>query len=215
MKTVAELFKARNVLMNLLERRGFDVHEYKDFSVQQVAKWLQSHQLDLLLSNKDGKRIFVKFALEGRPDISSVIDDLFKPSCSGEAGAPPTPAILEPKDDLLIVTQSEALNDTMIKLLEQQWDAHRRYVEVTSIPRLQFNVLEHRLVPQCTVLDEKEVAAMMKKYRVTSLSDELPEIGRHDPVAVALGVRPGQVVRCLRSSTTSIQQEFYRVCIQS
>jgi DNA-directed RNA polymerase subunit H (RpoH/RPB5) len=211
MKTVAEVYQARNTLMNLLERRGYDVSEYKDFSEQQVAVWLKDQQLDLLLSHKDGRSIFVKFMHEGRPDVGSLIDDLFKPSCSG-AGEAPTPAILKPKDDLLVVTQTDLVNDTMTQLLDHQWEAHGRYVEVTSIPRLKFNVLDHCMNPKFNVLDEKETADLFKKYRGDPLG-QLPEMNRHDPVAIALGLRPGQVVRCLRSSKTSMLQDFYRLCV--
>ena len=52
-----------------------------------------------------------------------------------------------------------------------------------------------------------------EKFNITKDS-EVPEISRFDPVAQAIGLRPGQLCKITRSSPTSITTEFYRFCVQ-
>jgi DNA-directed RNA polymerase subunit H (RpoH/RPB5) len=210
MRTVAELFQARNCLMEQLETRGYDVQEYKSFSMTQVASMMANKQLDLLLSDQTGKRIFIKF-VEGRPDINTIVDDLFKPTFT-DSSDQPTPPILQTSHDLMIITHDPVANDTMLELIGQLWDYRNIYVSLISIPQLKFNILKHSYVPKYELLGDKEVEGVMKKFGATS-THQFAELGRHDPVAIVLGIRPGQMVKILRSSTTALLEEDYRVCV--
>ena len=42
----------------------------------------------------------------------------------------------------------------------------------------------------------------------------MPEIGRFDPVAQAIGLRPGELCEIIRSSPTAITTKYYRFCLQ-
>ena len=42
---------------------------------------------------------------------------------------------------------------------------------------------------------------------------EFPELSRFDPVAQAIGIRPGQVCKITRASKTAIEAPYYRICI--
>ena len=44
---------------------------------------------------------------------------------------------------------------------------------------------------------------------------EFPELSRFDPVAQAIGIRPGQVCKITRSSKTAIEAPYYRICFQN
>ena len=39
-----------------------------------------------------------------------------------------------------------------------------------------------------------------------------PEISRFDPVAAAIGIKPGEVAEITRSSPTSLTTKYYRLC---
>ena len=41
---------------------------------------------------------------------------------------------------------------------------------------------------------------------------QFPEISRFDPVAQAIGIRPGEVCEILRPSPVSIVAKYYRIC---
>jgi DNA-directed RNA polymerase subunit H (RpoH/RPB5) len=68
------------------------------------------------------------------------------------------------------------------------------------------------LVPHCTILEEKEVEELKKKFNIQKLS-QLPEISRFDPQALAICLRPGQVCHFQRESATAMLYEYYRVCV--
>ena len=68
-------------------------------------------------------------------------------------------------------------------------------------------------VPKHTILTDTEVADLKKRYNINDTS-ELPEISRYDPVAQAIGMRPGQVCKITRPSKTAITTDYYRICCQ-
>ncbi len=52
---------------------------------------------------------------------------------------------------------------------------------------------------------------MKQRYNIIS-NDKMPPISRFDPVALVLGIRPGQVFEIDRPSNTAISSKFYRIC---
>ena len=50
------------------------------------------------------------------------------------------------------------------------------------------------------------------KYNIIDLI-HFPDISRFDPVARAIGLRPGQVCHIVRPSKTAITADYYRICV--
>ncbi len=75
-----------------------------------------------------------------------------------------------------------------------------------------YDILEHQYVPEHILLDDDEIDTVKKRYNIMDDS-QWPEISRFDPVAQAIGLRPKQVCKIIRSSETSITNEYYRICI--
>ena len=75
-----------------------------------------------------------------------------------------------------------------------------------------FNILEHSYVPKHRVMSEEEQNELFERLNITS-SEELPEISRFDPVAKAIGLRPGQLCHIERKSPTAFKTDFYRYCV--
>ena len=86
------------------------------------------------------------------------------------------------------------------------------YIVIFSLKRLQCNILEHSLVPKFKKLDAIEMNDMKEKYNITNNS-HIPEISRFDPVALAIGLMPGEICHIERPSKTSIYSDYYRYCI--
>jgi DNA-directed RNA polymerase subunit H (RpoH/RPB5) len=61
-------------------------------------------------------------------------------------------------------------------------------------------------------MEEYEVIDIINKYNITEKS-QFPDISRFDPVARAIGIRPGQVCNIIRPSKTSITTNYYRICL--
>jgi len=107
---------------------------------------------------------------------------------------------------------NEEPNDTIVTKLKYLYDHSGIFLVVHYIKRLQFNVLNHDLVPLATIMTPEEVEELKTKYHVQTLS-QLPEISRFDPQALALCLRPGEVIKIQRKSNTAMNYFYYRVCI--
>ena len=118
---------------------------------------------------------------------------------------------LKKTDTLFIIIKDEP-NETLINELKHIWESEGIFIVVENIKRLQFNILEHVLVPPHRILTESEVTQIMKKYNISD-KIQFPDISRFDPVAKVIGLRPGQVCNIIRPSKTSIQSNYYRICV--
>ena len=166
----------------------------------------------------ENKKTYVKFHLEKTLSVSHIndlIEDLYVLGVGGEIGgtglsANANDTVLTEKDTLIIITKQEI--KTMNQVLNQLF-LQGRFIVLLSLDRLQFNILNHQYVPTHTILSDHEVVEMMKKYNVMEKS-QLPDISRYDPVALAIGMRPGEVCSIDRPSKSAISSLYYRVCTQ-
>ena len=77
--------------------------------------------------------------------------------------------------------------------------------------KVEFNVLNHELVPIHELLSDEEVATLYKSYNI--LPEQLPKILASDPAAKAVGGKNGNVVRIRRKSKTAGEAIAYRYVI--
>ena len=236
-KTIARLYTARKNLLDLLTVQGYDVEGYTNFGVNEVNAMYAHKQLDMLVETKSSssdkgkykdkegkekikpkKKTYVKFHLEkmlSSGHINDLIEDLYVLGSGGEIGgmgisANANDTVLTEKDTLIIVTKQEV--KTMNQYLNQLF-LQGRFIVLLSLDRLQFNILNHQYVPPHTILSKEEMDEMMKKYNVANKS-QLPDISRYDPVALAIGMRPGDVCKIDRPSKSAVHSTYYRVCVQ-
>jgi DNA-directed RNA polymerase subunit H (RpoH/RPB5) len=208
---ISHIFNSRKVILELMEKQGYNINDYANFSINEVNSMKQNNQLDMLLETKEDaitnetprKKIYIRFYLTVRPapkNIQEMIDDLFILS-----------ETLKKTDTLFIIIKDDP-NETLINELKHIWESEGIFIVVESIKRLQFNILNHVLVPPHRVIEESEVEKIMKKYNITN-KNQFPDISRFDPVARVIGLRPGQVCHITRPSKTSILANYYRICI--
>ncbi|MCJ7422889.1 DNA-directed RNA polymerase subunit H [Candidatus Bathyarchaeota archaeon] len=75
-----------------------------------------------------------------------------------------------------------------------------------------FDIFEHKLVPKHEILEEKEKEELLTHYRVQPY--QLPQISSSDPVAKAIGAKPGDILRISRNkSPTAGKHTAYRYVI--
>ncbi len=242
-KTISRLCTARKILLELLSSRGYDVDGYANFGVNEVNAMYTHKQLDMLVEikgepkskgskpkgekgnkgkdkddEKEDKKTYIKFHLEKTLNVSHIndlIEDLYVLGVGGEIGgtglsANANDTVLTEKDTLIIITKQEI--KTMNQVLNQLF-LQGRFIVLLSLDRLQFNILNHQYVPSHTIFSDNEVEEMMKKYNVREKS-QLQDISRYDPVALAIGMRPGEVCSIDRPSKSAISSLYYRVCTQ-
>ena len=102
----------------------------------------------------------------------------------------------------------------MINLLKHLYAHQGIYIAIFNIARLQFNILEHIMVPKHKKLTDEEIVAFKKEFNITN-NDQLPTISRFDPVALAIGLKPNNICQITRPSRISITSKYYRFCINN
>lgn len=207
---VSSIFKSRKILLALAEKQGYNTKDYDNFSVNEVNSMKQNNQLDMLLEKIDpGKKtnrknkIYVRYYLGKalKPqNLEEIIEDLYH-----------LEEVLTIEDTLYIIIKDDP-NETQLNALKHIWETDGIFIIIQNIKRLQFNILDHVLVPSHRILSDEEVEEMKIKYSIQNNS-QLPEISRFDPVAQAICIRPGQVCEIIRPSKTTIDSYYYRVCI--
>jgi two-component system catabolic regulation response regulator CreB len=115
------------------------------------------------------------------------------------------------KADTLYIVVKDDVNETLINTIKHIWESEKLFIVLQPLKRLQFNILEHILVPPHRVLTTDEAILVRKKYNVVEDS-QFPDISRFDPVAQAIGIRPGDVCEIIRPSKTAISAPYYRIC---
>ena len=198
---IVQIFKSRNIILDLLHTQGYDISKYEDPSITEVHTMFQAKQMDMLLE-KSNKKAYVKYHLAKTlrtVNIYEYIDDLFN-----------LEQILEKKDDLIIIIKDEP-NEPLIKDLKNIWEKDGIFVTVFNIERLQFNILDNEMVPPHRILSTQDANEIRKTYNITNDS-QFPDISRFSPVAMAIAMRPGELCEITRSSKTAINSKFYRIC---
>ena len=148
---ILNIYKSRsNILEILSDNLGYDTKEYDGFSINEIDAMYSNSQLDMLVKHNDSNRkIYIKYYLTAkqiRPqNLDDIIEDLFT-----------IESILTKEDTLIIITEDEP-NDTIITKLKYLYDHDGIFVVIHNIRRLQYNILNHKLVPECTILQDKDI----------------------------------------------------------
>ncbi len=202
---VLRIYKSRVNILKQLGNQGYNVTDYSEFSINEIDTMFSNKQLDMLVTNENtDKKTYVKYYLDAkqvRPQyLDEIIEDLFLAD-----------TVLTKEDTLVIIIDGEP-NETIISKVNYLYDHDGIFVVIHNISRLQFNILEHSLVPPIKILTDGETSQLLGKYNLKDIT-QLPEISRFDPQALAISLRPGQVCAIERKSVTAMKYEYYRVCI--
>jgi DNA-directed RNA polymerase subunit H (RpoH/RPB5) len=201
---ILSIYKSRNTIIEHLENLGYDISDYAQFSINEIDAMNTNNQLDMLVSKEDGQKIYVKYLLNikqlRKDNLDQLIEDLYD-----------IETVLEKKDTLIIITNEEP-NDTITQRIKYVYDHSGIFIVLHYIKRLQFNILKHALVPSAKILKEEEIESLKAQYNLKTLMD-LPEISRFDPQALAMCLRPKQVIKIDRKSDTALEYNYYRVCV--
>jgi DNA-directed RNA polymerase subunit H (RpoH/RPB5) len=193
-----------------MKKQNYNIEDYENFSVNDVNSMFQNKQLDMLLEknepdpdDKKIRKIYIKYYLEKtlRPqNVQEIIDDLFN-----------LEEVLNKDDTLMIIVKDET-NDTLLNLMKHIWEQDGILIVIQNIKRLQYNILEHTLVPNHRILSRTEYSNIKEKFNIMD-DGQFPEISRFDPVAQVIGIRPGQVCEIIRPSKSAVQSTYYRICV--
>ena len=205
-QTISKLFSSRKIILDLAKKRGYDVEDYENFTINEIQILKENKQLDMLLEKvEEGetKKIYYKYHLVNNlrgPHVQDYIEDLYQ-----------IEEILSFDDNLVIVTKDEP-NPTLKNLLRMEFTQNKYYVNVYNYHNYLYNVLNNDLVPDHTIISDERKKELAQEYNIISES-QWPEISRFDPTALAIGLRPGQVAEINRKSPTALETKYYRLCV--
>lgn len=208
--SINKLFRSRQVLMEMIGGRGFDVSSYNNFSVNEVEAMFKASEkktsgelgtLDIEVTNSLGSKLYVKHLLASKlraSNFSTLITDMIENYVK--------------KDDALVFVLKDKINnmDSFSSMLESFMRENGVFVQIFCLDDLQFNITKHVLVPDMRVVSEEEKAQILEKY--SARPDQMPQILKSDPHAKFVGVKKGDLCEIVRPSETSCTYTSYRYC---
>lgn len=204
---ILKLHTSRVNLLKQCESLGYNVSEHMDVSNLEVDKLYANNKLDMIVENEKNK-IYIKYSFPTdkksntftKKDLDNLKDELFDVENTLT------------KNDILMIVVDDEPNDSLVARMKYLYEQDGVFIVIHNIKRLQYNVLDHTLVPQSTILSDDELKDLMVKYNIRDLS-QLPQVSRFDPQSLAICLRPGQVCKYTRKSISSLEHDYYRVCV--
>ena len=206
---ILSIYKSRNTILKHMNRIKYNVVDYEEFSISEIDVMFANSQLDMLLNHVENKtKVYIKyyFSLKQttkqiRPqNLDNIIDDLYN-----------IDNVLNINDTLIVIIDEEP-NETIINRMKYLYEKDGIFVVIHNIKRLQFDIFEHIMIPQVELMTIEEMDQLKTTLNLKSLT-LLPEISRFDPLALAMNLRPLQVIKIIRSSPTALTSNFYRICV--
>jgi hypothetical protein len=155
---ISSIYKSRKTILEMMKKQNYNTDEYENFSMNEVNSMFSNKQLDMLIEKNNNKtKIYIRYYLAKtiRPqNIQEMIDDLFQ-----------LEEILSKNDTLMIIIKDD-MNETMINTLKHIWEQDGIFIIIQSIKRLQFNILNHSLVPDHRILSKDEIMTVKSKYNI-------------------------------------------------
>lgn len=210
---IKSLYNARKNIIYYLKQLKYDVSKYEVFNMTEVSAMYQASTTDVCELDIDvekvnsngtiehcGIRHYIQSNLKQNA-LEQIVSEYYEEKTQEEKG-----------NSNLIVIALTPMNDTIQKTVKSLWKKYREYVVILDLPLLQFNILQHKLVPEHIKLSMEEKNEMYQKFNIGDDS-QIPEISIFDPVARVILLKPGQVCKIIRYDKISLQNEFYRICV--
>ena len=210
MSIVNKFFVSRQVILEMLEDRGWDTTEYQNYGIDEIDIMLKNMSiknkeistLDILIKGENNK-ILVKYVLTSKirgANITSLTESLIED-------------VLEDGDELIIIIMDRLTNDSALEsYFNNLYNKRKIYCQYFWIKKLTYNVTKHETVPKHEILTSEEINEVLQKYNITDVT-KLNFIKHHDAVAKYYGMKIGDVCRIIRKSETSGVYINYRLCV--
>ena len=211
--SVNKLFKSRSVITEMLGMRGFDVEQYKNFSLNEIEVMFKATEkkttaelgsLDMTVVNSVGGKLYVKYLMASKlrtSNFKTLIDEMLE-------------NFLQSGDEIIFILKDTVNNmDTFDSMLEGYLTVNNVFIQIFSLDNLLFNITKHDLVPRMRIISPEEKASVLERYSATP--SQMPQILKSDPQAKFLGVRKGDMCEIIRASETAGNSVTYRMCLQN
>ena len=143
---ISQIFTSRKIVLDLMDKQGYNINDYANFSINEVNSMKQNNQLDMLLETRDDKvttenpkkKIYIRYYLGVRPapkNLQEMIDDLFVLT-----------ETLKKTDTLFIIIKDDP-NETLINELKHIWESEGIFI------MQKYNIADRSLFPDISRFD--------------------------------------------------------------
>lgn len=204
------LNKTRCILTEMLEYRGYDISNISPFTTFTGTDKLDKLSINL---SKNGKELIqVHYEVEStrtnHKKLTKRIEDIISKLESPEKS----------KDLTIIFLVRDGMTPSVkeaIRLLSQKYGV---FIQIFPIRNLMYNCTKHKSVPQHIRITKTEYEVYLQDFldslHIESL-ENLPKIFDTDPVAMFIGLRPGEMCKIIRPSMSAGEHIVYRYCVSA
>ena len=204
MSLIEKLYKSRNTIIEMMEDRGYDMSNFKNYSINEIELMYSNHPK----SNKDispldikKENIYIKYILTPKIRVSNIINllnsikDNFK----------------ENDTIILILNDKISSENSIEEYFSTLYETNKLFIQYFDIDSITFNVSRHEYVPKHTIISETEKNNLVKTLLITDIT-KLPKIKKTDPISKYYGIKKGEIFKIERPSETSGIYNYYRLC---
>lgn len=204
------LNKTRCILTEMLEYRGYDISNISSFTTFTGTDKLDKLSINL---SKNGKELIqVHYEVEStrtnHKKLTKRIEDIISKLDSPEKS----------KDLTIIFLVRDGMTPSVkeaIRLLSEKYGV---FIQIFPIRNLMYNCTKHKSVPQHIRITKTEYEVYLQDFldslHIESL-ENLPKIFDTDPVAMFIGLRPGEMCKIIRPSMSAGEHIVYRYCVSA
>ncbi len=204
------LNKTRCILTEMLEYRGYDISNISPFTTFTGTDKLDKLSINL---SKNGKELIqVHYEVEStrtnHKKLTKRIEDIISKLESPEKS----------KDLTIIFLVRDGMTPSVkeaIRLLSEKYGV---FIQIFPIRNLMYNCTKHKSVPQHIRITKTEYEVYLQDFldslHIESL-ENLPKIFDTDPVAMFIGLRPGEMCKIIRPSMSAGEHIVYRYCVSA
>lgn len=114
---------------------------------------------------------------------------------------------------IIIVSDSRPSAAVLNSLRRYIANPENKLVQIFEIRHLQFDISQHRKVPQHRIIQRDELEAVLKEFHAAG-PEQFPKIDSQDAMAKWIGARPGDVIEVLGLCESSGNNRRYRLCVE-
>ena len=204
------LNKTRCILTEMLEYRGYDISNISSFTTFTGTDKLDKLSINL---SKNGKELIqvhyeVDSTRTNHKKLTKRIEDIISKLESPEKS----------KDLTIIFLVRDGMTPSVkeaIRLLSEKYGV---FIQIFPIRNLMYNCTKHKSVPQHIRITKTEYEVYLQDFldslHIESL-ENLPKIFDTDPVAMFIGLRPGEMCKIIRPSMSAGEHIVYRYCVSA
>ena len=164
-----KLYTSRKVILEMLEKRGFNVDSYKNYTILEIDSMrlntslkntAEVQPLDIVTeTNPNGEKALVKYIFTSKIKVSSIASLLLELKES---------EVLQEGDTFVLITKDRNIGkasgqDTIIESqLEALYNEHKVFVQMFWVDKLITNIMDHEIVPEHSIITQEEKEKLLE-----------------------------------------------------